>query len=291
MMRTVTSAPGRLEGRFFAPCRKEFTVKSRFVSLLLLFLLGAVAVLAGNFWEDKPYQQWNQMEVQTIIGHSPWSEMVQVGGQRGYDFGGFSRPESGAGAPGSISPGAEGAPTVSSNSPTGGPAEAPGSGTEIGSGTRSSQPGATTYFVVWSSSKTVRRAVAREQILRGASSEEQAEKALAQPVTDYTITILGRDMSAFADLSPDALKAATTLKPKKLKQELHPTAVQISRSSMNESVVSVTFSFPRTLESGQPVVSDKEKKVEFECEVKDAKIKIRAIYDVRQMTLNGTQDL
>lgn len=261
-------------------------MKTRVSLALIVSLSAALALWAGNFWEEKPYQEWDRLEVQTIITRSPWTGTVEAGGLQTRDWGGLSRPES----QGGITPGAEGRPAPGGSPAEGGPRTGT-PGDDQGEGGREYKPGARTYFVIWSSAQTVRRAMGRNQVLMGMASPEQVEQALQQPMETYQVTIIGTDMSAFEQLRPDDLQGRTYLKAKKTKQELQPVEVSINRGGAAERVVSVTFSFARQLPSGESVIGPDEKKVEFVCDIKEPKVKIKTNFEPRRMTVNGETDL
>lgn len=262
-------------------------MKTRVSLGLIVSLSAALALWAGNFWEEKPYQEWDKFEVQTIITRSPWTGMVETGGVQTRDWGGLSRPESSGG----ITPGAEGRPAASGGTPGQTDQRLGTPGDDQGEGGHGYRPGARTYFVIWSSAQTVRRAMGRNQVLMRMASPEQVEQALQQPMETYQVTIIGTDMSAFEELRPDDLQGRTYLKAKKSKQELQPLEVNINRGGTAERVVSVTFSFARQLPSGEPVIQSGEKKVEFVCDIKEPKVKIKTTFEPKRMTLNGEADL
>ncbi len=116
-------------------------MKARFVTILWLCL--ATAALAGDFWKEKPYQQWTKEEVRRVLTDSPWAQPYAF-------FSGAASPASREGGLPSISSGER-----SEGIPTGG-----GFGdTSRASGSRPEGPTAS-YLVVWSSAATVRKALA-----------------------------------------------------------------------------------------------------------------------------------
>ena len=40
--------------------------------LILIFLIAGGAVRGGKFWEEKPYTEWTEKEVQKLLFNSPW---------------------------------------------------------------------------------------------------------------------------------------------------------------------------------------------------------------------------
>jgi len=49
------------------------------LGLLLGLLLGATLLWAGDKpWKAKPYQQWNEKEVESILTDSPWVRITPI---------------------------------------------------------------------------------------------------------------------------------------------------------------------------------------------------------------------
>ncbi len=110
-------------------------------AIILLLLLAAPA-LAGDFWKEKPYDQWTMEEVRRVLMDSPWA--------RSYTFapGGiaFDSPES-------ADPSLAGRDRGEGTPMGGGIADmSRGSGSQEAPGPK--------YVVVWSSAATVRKALA-----------------------------------------------------------------------------------------------------------------------------------
>ena len=111
-------------------------------TIILLFLLANPA-LAGDFWKEKPYQQWTMDEVRRVLMDSPWA--------RSYAF-----------APGGIafdSPGSADPSLAGRDRGEGTPMGGGIAGMSPGSGSQPEAPGPK-YVVVWSSAATVRKALA-----------------------------------------------------------------------------------------------------------------------------------
>ncbi len=255
-------------------------------------LLCGTFLAAGDFWDEKPYEEWTRQEVQTIITNSPWSRRVEAGGvTRGYDWGGLSRPETGGGPGAGPASGGNTRPTPTIQSPTGGPPKAGGTGDDVAEGRRSSRPGKRTYFVVWSSATTVRKALGRNLVLQGRATSEEVAQSLARTLNHYRLTVIGRDLSAFTQVNEEQLKENSYLRPKKLDKEFQPLSVQIGRAGTQEAVASVTFLFPMNLPSGEPLIHADEKKVEFRCRMKELSLDIQTSFDLKKMRIEGQADI
>jgi len=58
---------------------------------LVLFVCGSLLLFAGpkNYWENKPYTEWNDQEVDKLLNDSPWAKSVllNTGPERAYSGG------------------------------------------------------------------------------------------------------------------------------------------------------------------------------------------------------------
>jgi hypothetical protein len=256
--------------------RKAILVGS--VTLIVAALLFA----GGDPWKSKPYQQWDDKDVQRILQDSPWAKVVQVdvNWKPGQDD--SIDASSGLGA----------APSGSSTTPPPsgkmGGYQAPASNglPPVISGGGGAQA---SFLLRWVSSRTVQRAAARKVELAGQLKSEEAEKQLAQPFDDYEIAVAGPDMKPFQSADDDALKKSATLVEKKNKQKISPIKVQVTRAADGKKVQAVVFIFPRKSENGEPTIADDEKGVDFDCSVNGAKI--RASFDISKMQDTQGRDL
>ena len=64
----------------------------RLLPVLVLLVYGSLCLVAGqkNFWESKPYTEWNDQEVDKLLNDSPWTKSVllNTGPERGLYTGG-----------------------------------------------------------------------------------------------------------------------------------------------------------------------------------------------------------
>src|ERR1700740_3149217 len=54
---------------------KKLTV---LVSLFISLFMGAVALWAADFWQTKPFTDWDQKEAQKLLIDSPWARRVSI---------------------------------------------------------------------------------------------------------------------------------------------------------------------------------------------------------------------
>jgi hypothetical protein len=230
----------------------------RIVSLICFFVLVAGSIAAANDpWKTKSYKDWTEKDVEKILTESPWVRTFSTTvngvptGREGA-IGGESAPNYGPSGSSDDSGLNGGRPSAQNP---------PGAG---------DQPGATAasphFAVFWESSRTIREALARRQVLQGKMSEADAEKYLAQPQNDYQLVVQGDDMNVFQKYDERFAQENSILKLKKSKAKIAPTHVEFQKSESG-SLNAVVFSFPRKLSSGAPLILAGEKSIEFTCKL------------------------
>jgi len=240
---------------------------------LIAILLVNVNVFAGDPWKDKSYKQWDEKDIRKVLADSPWAKELRVTatwrGAREQGLGPEVRPSGTAGGGyGESSPG--GMP-MGAGPASGRPVEA-----EQGGG-----PPQAVFIVRWLSSRTIRQAMARAAMLRGAQ-EADAEKFLSQELPDYVLAVVGSDMSPFAGIQENGLLEKSYIFIRKTKAKLAPTRVEIQRpqaspgqppAAGSPGVSVVLFHFAKKTAAGEPVLPADEKGVEFVCEAGSAHLK------------------
>lgn len=225
-----------------------------------------------------------------VLNDSPWSRMERVpaewreiGDAAGQGKSGMER------APGSLGE-AQSEPITGPALPSGSGADgqtmgggnAGGGMPDYGDESMAGTPeGQTLYIVRWNSSQTVREALVRGAILSGHLKESDAAQYLAQPAKDYQVIVLGPDMSPFGSVSEDQLKAKTYLQAKQSKQKVNASSVLINRTSDGRQVIAVLFSFPKQTANGAPLISARDKGVQFACKLKMLELGVG--FDLRKM--------
>ncbi|HUJ32255.1 MAG TPA: hypothetical protein VLY23_13305 [Candidatus Acidoferrum sp.] len=252
-------------------------------------ILGSFAVLAvaalvwasSDPWKDKPYQQWDQKDVQHVLSNSPWAKTVQVDAKSsGADLqasqGGLPQGSSAGGGSmggGGGRPGGGGGGMGGSQPP------------EAGGGAGGSDMGGGVPQIVlsvrWLSSRTMREAFLRGAVLSGSMKEEDAEKQAAQPVDTYQVIIAGPNMTPFRSIEENAIKEKATLTTKKDKQKIEAAKVDIQRSPDGQTIRSIVIFFPKKSATGEATIAADEKGAEFSLAV--AGVSIKTGFDFSKM--------
>jgi hypothetical protein len=237
--------------------------KLSIVSIILL--AAAIAAWAGEPWQQKSDKQWDEVDLNRILFDSPWARKVLIS----FDVipntlaPTGSRPSAaGGGDPGS---------------PSGGEANVP-----------DMRGGGITYTVQWASSLTIRRAVVRSAIRRGALSEVDGEKSLEGQVDYYGIAVISGNLLDFQKLNEAALEKVTYLKAKKSKDKLAPSSVETQRAADGKTLTAVLFHFPKKLANGEPTVAPDEKSVEFVSH--PGTLMLRAVFEPQKMAAQQGPD-
>ncbi len=150
--------------------------------------LCCIIAQAGNkaFWAAKPFTEWTEKEVESLLKHSPWCKVVTINlGSPGGSQGSFGRRggggSRGGGGMGGGGMGGEGIPSVGVGGGIGGGGTGGGRGaSEDTSPSRTAQ-----MLVIWYS-QPVRQAMARSMTLRNPNpSQAELDKLLNYPESPY----------------------------------------------------------------------------------------------------------
>jgi len=227
--------------------------RSKPLALLLGVLLAGTLLWAGDKpWRDKPYQQWNEKELQAILTDSPWVRMTPI--QRSW------------------LPGSDRDNTPQERSPGGlrgqtSPASPPGAA-PAGAGEDSQQMN---VVVFWQSSRVMRAATARHAALQGEKVDVDKYASLAQD--EYQIVVRMQDMTPFRQHDDKYFQGNAFLQMKKSKDKISPTHVVIEKNSTG-LVQDAIFFFSKTTSSGAPTVSADETEVQFSCKIADTTVRV-----------------
>ena len=161
-----------------------------------LLAIAAAAWAGGDVWKTKPYSQWDQKDIATILQSSPSAKPAQQVQGAWHPDGTAAADTSNIGVAGSV--------TDTSNRSAGANANQPG-GTEKEAEAQAAQQ---MYNVFWWSSRTIREASARRAVLSGAATQEQADKMVSAPIDSYEILVNSPNMAIFQRRGEDAFKQA-----------------------------------------------------------------------------------
>jgi len=245
--------------------------KTLFGTLAILAM--AAIVWAGDVWKSKPYQQWDEKDVMTVLQTSPWAKVnvTPSGAWHPAD----TTPITG----GSVGYAGGGNDTSHNNGAM--PSQAGGSEKEASAGS-------SVYNIYWWSSRTIREASFRRQVLKGTTTQDAADNALKTAPDSYQILVAGQNMAIFKARGEDAFKNTAYIQLKKTKKKLSPSKVEF-QATADGKVVGAIFSFPKKDASGEPSIDSDEKEIDFNLQVGDAWI--RTLFIPKQMVDSQGEDL
>jgi hypothetical protein len=265
-------------------------VRKAILGILATAILAAVCWASGDPWKEKPYTQWDDKDVQKIMSDSPWMRTVIVaadwnkGGGGGYDMPGDNpRPAapSGGGGGGMGKPGSAGGGGGGGSAPSGG-------GGYGGDDSGPSIPQAQ-FSVYWMSSRTMRAALGRRQVLHSGRDAAEVDAFVSKPMDEYEIVLQGRDMNPFVNNDEKFFQANALLEVKKSKDKIAPSRVTLERGADGKTVTGAFFYFPKKSASGENEIAPDEKGVTFS--VKLGKTTLKADFDPRKMDDQKGSDL
>jgi hypothetical protein len=228
----------------------------RFTTILAAAtLFVGAAAFASDAWKDKPFESWDEKDVQKIMNDSPWAKKIQFGTN---GVGGAAPVFSATG---------DAAHNDQSMSGVGGSGgDAGGPRNRNGNAGPSGDPGLgreSTFVARWASARVMRQAQARMAVLNGKSPEEATKTLAAQPDT-YQIVLIGTDLRAFARADEAALKQSTYLELKKSHEKLTPSRVQVIKAGNGNGMpAAILFEFSKKSASGEPAIAADEKSADF----------------------------
>jgi hypothetical protein len=249
-------------------------MKKLIPSLLAL----AVCAWAADFWQAKPFTEWNDKEVQKLLSNSPWAREVSVpmamGGGGGTGKGGGKR--GGGGGDGGDVP-------LTGPASGGGGNLSPRAGTQDvgGGGTPASAP-TMTLTISWRTALPVRQAVAKQKFGADAGTSPDAKKMIEEPQKYYAVLVSGFPgrMAQSGDRMKEELLKNTTLAIKG-KDSIAPADIQ---SGGNERTAAVLFLFPKTA-----AIDADDKEVEFTTHL--GPIMVKQKFKLKEMVVNGKLEL
>jgi hypothetical protein len=258
--------------------RTNFLLDSKILSkqlaLILALLLEVTLVWAADKpWKTKPFQQWDEKELQTILTDSPWVRVTTI--QRTW----LPISEKDVAPEPQVSGGVRQMPAGSGQAgQTGGGATTP---IRAGEGTWREL----NVFIYWQSSRVMRAATAREAVLHG--EKVDVEKYASEPQSEYQIILRMEDMTPFVQHNEEFFKSSAFLQMKRGKSKISPSHVLYERNQKG-LIQNAVFFFHKTGPSG-PALSGDETDVQFSCKIGDSTV--RADFKPREMADQSGPDL
>jgi hypothetical protein len=242
--------------------------------LLLALFLCAILRADDKPWK-KPYQEWNDKDVQSIMTDSPWvrKTFIQhtwVDTENLKDV----PPQQ------QISGGVRTMPNAS------GTAGASPNATNRASETSTEQLNVDVN-VYWDSSRVMRAASARQMVLHGQMKDSEVEQYVDAPQEEYQIVLSMGDMTPFITNDEKFFQANAFLEMRRSKLKLPPSHVVYQRDSSGVLKQAVFF-FPKKTSSGPTIGSD-ETEVEFKCKIADSPMHVD--FKPQKMTGQSGPDL
>ena len=238
----------------------------RRTSAVTVALLFAIDLWAGGPWKQKSYKLWSESEVRKILNESPWAKRIEMEGGPA-KHAGMESPEDGGAS--------EGAGGEESD--------------EGGGRGEDNERGRITFVVRWVSSRTIRQAWVRGEVLQKRIPETETDKFLPPPSEDSQLLIVGRDMKLFEKLDEAALRANSFILRTKSKQRIAPSAVHIVRLQDGKRIKGILFHFPKTLLVSESMPASDDKDLKFVSHAGTTEIK--ASFDLDKMVDNEGIDL
>jgi hypothetical protein len=227
--------------------------------------LFAIVLWASDPWKDKSYKDWDQKDLHQIMNESPWAKKIEIKAH-----GGLEAPEG--------APTAGGAPGANEEK------EGPG-----GEEDEENEKGEMTFVVRWISSRTLREASARSEVLQGRIMQAEIDKHIPPESDDYQLVVVGSNMTMFQKTDESALQSKSYITPKKSKQKIAPTQVEIVRMRDGKKIGAIVFHFPKKTKSGERVIADDEKELNFVARA--GTVEIKTGFDPQKMVDKQGKDL
>lgn len=213
---------------------------------LPVLVFSSLALAADVPWKDKPYDQWDDKDIQKAFNDSPWARRTTI-----------TRPWGAITQKDLPNPQISGARRGMSGA----------QGSEGSEGPNDNSVGESTYDVYWASSRVIRVASARRAVLHAGKKDLDVEKYATAPQEEYQIVVQSEDMSPFVRHDEKFLRANAFLEPKKSKQKIAPSHVQYERDEKRQLVTTAIFFFPKKTATGAATIGPEEKNVEFNCKI------------------------
>ena len=244
---------------------------SGLIFIVLTFCYISVHAGEKDFWNTKPYTEWNEKEVETLLKRSPWSKSVVIGTST---MGGREAASVGARGGGGFP---RGGAIGTEDQEAGG-----GGGGRRGGGEAAPPMRPVEVLVTWYA-QPVRQAMARSIALRNAESrKEEIDRLLNYPEMPYfNILVIGWRGETRGDGGEGVrkLKEETFLE-RKNKQKINLADIILPKGRGQPLVLL----FPKEVD-GKPSVTLEDKEVTLRTRVGQSKIRVK--FKLADMLIRG----
>jgi hypothetical protein len=217
----------------------------RAIRLILFCVLAPLTLLAGDVWKDKPYNSWNEKEVRKILTSSPWAKQLLIA----------YYPQHGSGNHVEVDPNIQVGRV---------PVDPTRSGQLKPDAQSDTWQPKSIYVLRWGSSRTIRRALERQTVLRGGTPRQPRSEELDSATADYELTLSSQStITEWPTLEASDWQARAYLETKRNPHKVLAISVEIRRGIQAEDGPTVIFRFPKKLANGEPLIAPGETGVEF----------------------------
>lgn len=246
-------------------------VKSLMKNTVVLVAAAAVCLWAADFWQSKPYTEWNDKDIQKIETNSPWSKQVTLALPSNGGGGGSGKGRNRGGNTSEIDGGGGGMSGPARNTGVPDSVADPASG---GAGL--------TVTVSWRTALAMREAAAKQKYGAEVATSPDAKKIIEEEQKVYAILVTGfpgRGIRNTDNLKDTLLKNTSLIIKGK-----DPIPASDVQTGGNEQHPVILFLFPRTA----PITLD-DKDVEFSTKLGVMNVKQK--FHLKDMVFNGKLDL
>jgi hypothetical protein len=229
--------------------------------LFELFLCATLLRADDQTWKGKPYQQWTDKDIQSVMTESPWVQKTTIR----HTWKAAPSTEKNPALDPLINGGVREHPAASGSTQTNPEAT-------VRSGDDSTQELIVDVNIYWDSSRVMRAASARQMVLRGQMKDSEMEQYVNAPQEEYQIVLTMGDMTPFMQSDEKFFQANSSLEMKKSKLKLQPSHVVYQKDS-HGLLKQAAFFFPKRTASG-PTIESNETDVVFKCKVADSKLQV-----------------
>jgi hypothetical protein len=239
---------------------------------ILIALLCVLVTWAGDEpWKTKAYQEWNDEDVNQVLHDSPWTIAFVKTTEKNETkvlTGSADKPTNGT-------------PTMCKDDQQ---KTVPCTLPPIYLYDESTIANSYEFRVTWTSSRTVRKALARRGVLHSKVSVQAADKFVAQSLEEYHLVLGG--LTTLDQLNEETIRKTAHLKVQGSRKEIGASRVSLAMSGLWPAI---TIVFPKKGPDGNPTISDGDTSVDFECKL--GKLKVKVTFDLRGMTDGHGRDL